>query len=148
MQRRTINVEKSLWLWRLGFKIVSMLPLQHPWYILRWTYCPTLRQRCNSVINLTLQCIYCEDVVNVTWWSNHCHDVINTTAIAYCGFNLPFKVHAVLEQHCNFDFKASTSRQPSVLVYKATAFPQRCHNVATTLRFCWAIWKFLKNNKK
>ena len=31
VQRRNFDIEKTLWIWRCNFNIVSMLPLQNPW---------------------------------------------------------------------------------------------------------------------
>lgn len=52
--RRSIDVVKTSWNWPRDFNVPATLWAQHPYYVMSSTYLPTLRQRRNNVVLLTL----------------------------------------------------------------------------------------------
>ena len=125
LQCHNIDVEKT-WIWRRGFNVVSSLSLQHPWYSVRWTYYPTLRQRWHNIVNLTSQFRTCEDIVNLTSRFRCCSNVFDTALILYCELNSLSIIKAMLEQRFNFDLVVSKLLQRCVLV-------ERRYDLTTTL---------------
>ena len=114
VQRRNIGVE-TLWIWRHDFNVVKTLPLQHPWYIVRWTYYPTLWQRLTYIVSLSPS----YQVVKALWiW---CPD---------------FNVAANLEQLCVI-FTLYHQRRCNVVywLYEVTML-QHYHNIAIFF-FCF-----------
>ena len=71
-----------------AFNVVTRLPLQHPWYVVRLIDYPILRQRWQNVVNLAPYYRRWEDVVNLRLWLQSCKNVTNTAFTVYHELNL------------------------------------------------------------
>ena len=108
VQRCNINVERTLCIWRCDFNVISTLPSQQSWYILCWTYYPTLRQRW-PVLNLRSKYWRWRDVANLTSrFQCCCNSFVMTTSMVYSKLNLLSNVQATLELRWNVHVHGST----------------------------------------